>query len=36
MLILGLTLVVAGAVLLIVRRQRDRWTDPTPEPSDWY
>jgi hypothetical protein len=35
MFTLGVTLVVAGVVLLIVRRYRDK-PAPQPEPSDWY
>jgi LPXTG-motif cell wall-anchored protein len=35
MLTLGVTLVVAGVVLVIVRRQRDKPVR-RPEPSDWY
>jgi LPXTG-motif cell wall-anchored protein len=35
MFVLGLALVVAGVLLLIVRRHRDK-PAPRPEPSDWY
>jgi hypothetical protein len=35
MLTLGVTLVAAGGLLIIVRRQRDK-PIPQPKPSDWY
>jgi hypothetical protein len=35
MLTLGVTLVGAGVLLIIVRRQRDK-PIPQPKPSDWY